>query len=493
MSIGVHRVQEKYNYNRLVDSVVYVEQKVNFYGIVAEYEQPKQTRGRDLLCTMTVIDMSYNSPGLRVLYFAPKVEMMPRVNALGDVIRFHRIQMKSHADAPQAIGNPKSGSSFLLLQGFDGDGYEPYQKSHSNFTMEAHDRDIVDLLRTWVSSHPIHTFPGSNKYMKQIKDANVDSYFDLCCKILFVNDQGAENSVIVYVWDGTDASPAYPNPLEQGENGDPGQDLWGAKELAVPVDVMRGFPALGTVLPLVPFDMAEDDLAPQLPLAGDWVKLRNIGCRIRKGLYEGVIHHKSKIGILSPSVQAVQNCERAYEERLASEALRLPQWCPKPPQSMLVTGYDHVKLSTLREVLTHPQVTYKFRCMVRVMAIWPSDVLDFCVPLDESAAQVENGGEQGDFVYAVRLTLEDPTARLHVFLYGEDAVEFFVGYPAANLRLQGDTVGALKRKVDRLLGVSENGPPNPPWVTCCLMSYYLDKEHPQESRRYRIFGTQFPG
>ena len=65
--------------------------------------------------------------------------------------------MKSHADAPQAIGNPKSGSSFLLLQGFDGDGYEPYQKSHSNFTMEAHDRDIVDRLRTWVSSHPIHT------------------------------------------------------------------------------------------------------------------------------------------------------------------------------------------------------------------------------------------------------------------------------------------------------------------------------------------------
>jgi hypothetical protein len=78
----------------------------------------------------------------------------------------------------------------------------------------------------------------------------------------------------------------------------------------VPVDVMRGFPALGTVLPLVPFDMAEDDLAPQLPLAGDWVKLRNIGCRIRKGLYEGVIHRKSKIGILSPSIQAVQNCER---------------------------------------------------------------------------------------------------------------------------------------------------------------------------------------
>lgn len=65
--------------------------------------------------------------------------------------------MRSHADAPQAIGNPKMGSSFVLLKGFEGDGYEPYQKSHSNFTMEAHDRKYVDLLRTWVSSLPIDT------------------------------------------------------------------------------------------------------------------------------------------------------------------------------------------------------------------------------------------------------------------------------------------------------------------------------------------------
>lgn len=63
--------------------------------------------------------------------------------------------MKSHADAPQAIGNPKKGSSFILLQGFDGDGYEPYQKSHSNFTVETHDRNIVDLLRSWVLNNPI--------------------------------------------------------------------------------------------------------------------------------------------------------------------------------------------------------------------------------------------------------------------------------------------------------------------------------------------------
>ena len=46
----------------------------------------------DWLCTMTVIDMGYDSPGLRVLYFAPH-DMQPHVKAVGDIIRFHRIQV----------------------------------------------------------------------------------------------------------------------------------------------------------------------------------------------------------------------------------------------------------------------------------------------------------------------------------------------------------------------------------------------------------------
>lgn len=60
--------------------------------------------------------------------------------------------------------------------------------------------------------------------------------------------------------------------------------------------------------------------------------------------------------------------------------------------------------------------------MVQVVAACPSEVLDFCVPLDqgESASKAQHG--EGAFVYAVRLTLEDPTARIHAFLYGEDAV-----------------------------------------------------------------------
>lgn len=69
------------------------------------------------------------------------------------------LQMKSYEDAPQAQGHPNKGSSFVLLRGLEADGYEPYQKSHSNFTMESHDRDIINLLRTWMVTHPFDTGP----------------------------------------------------------------------------------------------------------------------------------------------------------------------------------------------------------------------------------------------------------------------------------------------------------------------------------------------
>lgn len=53
------------------------------------------------------------------------------------------------------------------------------------------------------------------------------------------------------------------------------------------------------------------------------------------------------------------------------------------------------------------QVTFKFNCVVRVVAAFPWRVEDFCNP-------------QG--IYRVRLTLEDPTARIYAFLYAEDGV-----------------------------------------------------------------------
>lgn len=73
-----------------------------------------------------------------------------------------------------------------------------------------------------------------------------------------------------------------------------------------------------------------------------------------------------------------------------------------------------------------------------------------------------------------------------------DQVKFFKGYP---------TTEVLTSKMDKLLGItdtdgqagSDDGVRNPPWVWCCLKSYYLDENNPRGSRRYRIFSTTLVG
>lgn len=70
-----------------------------------------------------------------------------------------------------------------------------------------------------------------------------------------------------------------------------------------------------------------------------------------------------------------------------------------------------IRLHATVIVLNHElQVTYKYKCVVRIVAIYPCRAEDFRSP---------NG------IYRVRVTLEDPTARIHAYIYKEDGVKCF--------------------------------------------------------------------
>ncbi|XP_019165263.1 PREDICTED: protection of telomeres protein 1a-like isoform X6 [Ipomoea nil] len=139
-----------------------------------------------------------------------------------------------------------------------------------------------------------------------------------------------------------------------------------------------------------------------------------------------------------------------------------------------------VPFITLMNVLTYPEVTYKYRCVVRVVATVPWRVSDFRSPSK---------------VYKIRLTLEDPTARIRAFLYKDDAEEFFARFPSPD--------DVLTREWNALLGIpntddcSEVGDASssrhPPWIDCCLKSYYIDKNDVWGSRYYQIFSTTLVG
>ncbi|ONK67205.1 uncharacterized protein A4U43_C06F17520 [Asparagus officinalis] len=124
--------------------------------------------------------------------------------------------------------------------------------------------------------------------------------------------------------------------------------------------------------------------------------------------------------------------------------------------------------------ITNTQVPHWLKCVVRVVAACPWRGEDLRSPLDGC--------------YCVRLTLEDPTARIHAYILGEEGVKFF-GY--------NPTVDQLTRQMSRLLGIKDSdgeekscASRDPPWIWCFLMCYYLDKKDPWGSRRYRIIDTR---
>ncbi|KAL6545542.1 hypothetical protein OROGR_009416 [Orobanche gracilis] len=233
-------------------------------------------------------------------------------------------------------------------------------------------------------------------------------------------------------------------------------------------DTLRTFPSVGTVLRMI-VGQGNGKLGINYLKTNRWVKFVNVKCEVRAALRFAVLMPSSKICYLPDD-------DESYNERISSKWGRIPFTSFPWPSHITETEHPDVPFVTLMNVLTHPEVTYKFRCVVRVVAIFPWRSVDFWSP---------NG------IYRVRLTLEDPTARIHAFLYAEDGTKFFG---------DSDSIDVLTRKRNMLLGVADedkvgrvNVSRNPPWIQCCLKSYYVDKSDVWGSRNYRIFGTTFAG
>jgi hypothetical protein len=71
-------------------------------------------------------------------------------------------------------------------------------------------------------------------------------------------------------------------------------------------------------------------------------------------------------------------------------------------------------------VLNHSKVMNIFKCVVRVVAVQPYQAENFCSFIGK---------------YMMRLTLEDPTTRIHAFVFNKDGETIFDSYPnIANLK-----------------------------------------------------------
>ncbi|KAK9136556.1 hypothetical protein Sjap_007150 [Stephania japonica] len=456
--------EDDYKILPLKDAVLCPRQRVNLLGVVTEIGLPRKTKGTDYVCTLKIVDETYQNPELPVNIFSLRPEKLPKVRAVGDLVQLSGVEMRLFEGKPYALFEKKY-SSFALYEGKTSINVPPYQASSKfNRTDYVIGKDFIELLRVWWINFWLNA--GVNEYLLSLKEIKEDKFFDLICKVILVYNV-SENEHVLFVWDGTDCPPLrIPNKLKDEEQNPLPLQL----EPCLSRDNLCKFPFESTVFRVVvKGEHRNCDLS--LLRSGQWVKFQNIVSKVQSGLWYGAFASISRVSLLSDEDNVVLLRLRDYEERKSSRVQLSTFLNPSPVTD---TDYGDVPCTTLMSLLTHSKVIAKFKCVVRVVAIHPWRVEDFHSPVTHN--------------YVLRLTLEDATARLHAFVFSEDGEKFFQGHPSNE---------ELIVKRDRLLGITVNDcgvgnrptSRNPPWVQCCIKSYYHRKDDPWGSRQYRIFGT----
>lgn len=458
--------RDDYRFLKLADALVAVNQKVNLFGVIVEYGVPKRSKGTDWFCSLRIVDESHHSCGLLVNIFAETTEKLPQVEASGDIIQLSQVQMKTHNAETYALFNKKF-SSFALYEGKYGQSYNPYQAS-LKFQPRDQDMMFVDGLRKWVDGFQLDTVSKESVLLRQLKEGE---RVDLVCKILHVFEV-TKDEWMLFAWDGSDAPQLQIQSKLKDEEARP--LLLQLEPEPLDRDTLCKFPTVGTIL-RVCVDQRNVKLNLQSLSADRWVKFINLTVEVREGLWRGVVMPSTKLRFVPKEDPLVLERQRDFEKRLSTKWDRMPYTSfPWPSRiTELDPELEEVPLVTLMDCITYSQVTAKFKCIVRVVAAFPWKIEDFRSPSG---------------TYRIWITLEDPTARIYAYLYADDGEVFFDGYPP---------IDELTRKWNMLLGVAEVGggetedaPRNPPWVQCCLKSYYLDKNDVWGSRKFRIFRTK---
>nr|BAJ90331.1 predicted protein [Hordeum vulgare subsp. vulgare] len=453
----------KYKYLSIADALKAPGFRVCIFATVIEIGAAFRSRGTDFTLTLRIADQSRTS-GISVTFFANNPGLLPCVRSSGDVISLHNVEIKLlHGE--YFVTFNKRLSSFALFGGMVSTEFTPYQISMKHHGSEL-DNQILTQMRLWLVYHP----PGLKDLELQLWNIKSDSTFDLVCKVLHVC-QAPSGEWIFYVWDGTDTPATELQTLLDTEAVTP--TPLHPEEVPLPREVLCTLPCVGTVLRVFSNRFSKEILHLQKDIY--WARFCNITCKQEFGMWQSSLLPSSRIRLLSNEDGSVVERLKTYDGRFATQVHREPMASLHKTSNITDVEFQRAGYTTLMESLTHGEVTHKFKTLVRVVAAYPCQGKELHSLLT------------GD--YCLRLTLEDPTARIHAYVHKDDAVSFFGGFL---------TLAALTRKMNRLLGVPEPedaeegiaGGRNPPWIWCCLKSYRLDKYDPWGSRRYRIFGTE---
>jgi hypothetical protein len=517
--------------------------EINIMGVVTDWEEPRKTRGPDLMTSLKIADLT---GVVEIRVFARTIDSLPRPRNIGDIFRLHRGTLSVYTRNVEGEGSiskscvvaslSKSRASWTLFFGDavadkdNKDEFKPYGNSHERYTMSIKCMSLIDLLRnfsrngTWRASAMGLTAKQGEEYRRMIKSAFTTGYesmnhtfCDLVVLVVAVEHDSYHShhgKTIVWVWDGTNAPPYPPNvdtrfPKDRVGHNEMTLDQIEIEQLmeilyrkTLDMKLVKSCPPpFGTIVPIL-FPSTNKAFDLHDPPVGYWIKIRNVGFTIVDSQLQGFFTHNTKY-----QMWRVDD-EKMYESSLVE---------PRGPMSgckdieygqIRSTVLENIRpVSNVRDVLwrardvieggadEHRECEF-FRCRVRIMTIWPGNdnLSSICIPritVPEDILESEADNDD-EWLFACRFTLEDPTGSLEADLFGREGAYFFSDIVSPcdlsdsdnreSLEKLRSTFIALQNSSETRIEESSLGI----WLDVCIFLYWPSENEPH----YRIFGTK---
>lgn len=431
---------------RIKELAMHVKHRVNLLGVVLEFSIPRKSQGTDYVCVLKIVDDSQQSPELSVNIFTSSIDQLPHVLSPRDFILLKNVMIKKHQAELSAVFY-KDSSSFALFDGDPGRNLLPYQSYPRSFDITEVEERRISVLRQWCGGFEFSS--GSNDYLLSLKDISEHRYFDLVCQVCHVSYDDSKGLWMLFVWDGTDVPPlSIPGKLEDEQHNPLPLHI---ESSPLDVEILRKFFPVGTVL-RVSTDRSHENFGRYFTATDKWVRIRNMSCQASSGMWHGLLQSSSRIRLFSNNDNVVRDYMRRFKERISGGRGHMPIWTNPSSQFLTEVSWVNVMFVTLMDIAVHLPASVRCCCIVRVVSIHPFQPEHYSSP---------NGSSE----HTMKLTLEDPTARIQALLCGEELMKFFGGSQPANV---------FTKKIKMLLGmpehqdVNDDTGRNPPWIKCFL-------------------------
>lgn len=455
------KTAEKYKYTELAKVSGTSLESCNFYGVIVDASFPykktiksKSTGQSDqmFICTMKIIDPSQFTAAKGFQYsqlviYATKLEDLPFVHRLGDVIRVHRADMKFYQGKRQFNVNMLYRGSWALYSSEklsplgQAAGDAAYAFSGHRATTERQDPSILSTLKNWTNL----TFKSVDVCSK------VDSKTVKLSEVAKKSDDFDVVAKIVQVFELDD----YTNELKL-------RDLSGATVYVLALKVK--FPHLK---------------------AGAVIKVRSatydVTCTSDKKVL--ILQHYSNIMTFVTSSKKAAEISSKVSDDKSNESKALKASVAMTPVVLTEVAAKHAALpvTSLHDLFHSPESsTTTFRTCFYVTKVEPGTVAEACKSYDKKSKKASSakGAKGGEVIYQVQFLAKDVSTQFNtnvyrILLYTHEGLgSNFFAQKAANLHSNKDACKKVEAAFAQLTKFNS-------WVDCVVEKrngYYFIKD-----------------